>query len=271
MTDTYPETAYGNTLTAFFDDREDAEDAASRLRQLGLPDSSITMTEGRSRSEADDPNQAMGFFEALGAFFFPPEDRTVYAEGLSRGGYLLTVTGLTAAMHDDAVDILDHAGAVDIDARADSWRAEGWSGIGRETSTATGAGLAAGAGMGAAATGILANPTRPDALTDDQRMSMSRDGSLTAIDSDLAESRRNTRSTDIGLGEGGLGVGASGEARRSETDNESLPDRDLDGEQRPVSGGHGRVRSYAMEQPSSADAEPRRHRVQIVQRPTFER
>jgi uncharacterized protein (TIGR02271 family) len=57
----------------------------------------------------------------------PDEDRHTYAEGLRRGGYLVTVS-TTHANHDRAVQILDAEGTIDIDERAQAWRSEGWKG-----------------------------------------------------------------------------------------------------------------------------------------------
>lgn len=44
---------------------------------------------------------------------------------LSRGGDLLTVTGVPAEVEERALDVFDDAGAVDIDERECAWRAEG--------------------------------------------------------------------------------------------------------------------------------------------------
>jgi uncharacterized protein (TIGR02271 family) len=57
----------------------------------------------------------------------PDEDRYTYAEGLRRGGYLLSVN-VTDAQYDKALDILDDEGTIDIDERAQTWRSEGWTG-----------------------------------------------------------------------------------------------------------------------------------------------
>jgi uncharacterized protein (TIGR02271 family) len=124
---------HGATLTAMFDSRAAADSAADRLRAIGVEDASIRITEGaasETRSDVATDTQAgeKGFFEALGDFFFPDDDRYTYAEGLSRGGYLLTVTGLSADLHERAVEILDDAEAVDLDQRETEWRAAGWSG-----------------------------------------------------------------------------------------------------------------------------------------------
>jgi len=55
------------------------------------------------------------------------EDAHAYAEGINRGGTLVTVrTDETRA--GAAADILDSEGTVDMDARASDWRSSGWSG-----------------------------------------------------------------------------------------------------------------------------------------------
>ena len=63
----------------------------------------------------------------------PEEDRYAYAEGLSRGGFLVSLD-TTAANRDRILDILDDEGTVDMDAREESWRAEGWAGYQAERS-----------------------------------------------------------------------------------------------------------------------------------------
>ena len=68
-----------------------------------------------------------GFWETLKELFMPEEDRYSYAEGLRRGGYLLTVRTDTAN-YDRVVEILDRDGAVNLDERESSWRNEGWTG-----------------------------------------------------------------------------------------------------------------------------------------------
>lgn len=143
--------ASASTLTAFFDSRGEADRAVERLRDNGVSDGNIRLTEG-SEPGVDTTTSATrdkGFFESLGDMFFPDEDRAAYAEGLSRGGYLVTVSGLSAEQYDVALDILDDEGAVDLDEREASWRSEGWEGaMGRETAVA-----------GAGATGLAEGAT----------------------------------------------------------------------------------------------------------------
>ncbi len=119
-----------NTLTAFYEDRDAAEGAVERLVGAGIARGEIRLVEGND-TEADREvgisDDGKGFWEALSDFFFPGEDRAAYSEGLRRGGYLVTVTGVSAEQADTALDILDDEGSVDIDERAASWRSEGWS------------------------------------------------------------------------------------------------------------------------------------------------
>lgn len=126
------------TLSAFFDGRSEADRAMERLRAAGVSDDRIRLTEGgesvasgstaSSTSSASGRSGDRGFFESLGDLHLPQEDRHAYAEGLSRGGYLVTVSGLSTEQYDVALDILDDEGAVDLDEREASWRSEGWSG-----------------------------------------------------------------------------------------------------------------------------------------------
>jgi uncharacterized protein (TIGR02271 family) len=68
-------------------------------------------------------------------------DAHAYAEGIRRGGALVTVRASDTEV-DRIVDILDDEGTVDFDERETTWRFEGWTGAGAttaDTTTATGA------------------------------------------------------------------------------------------------------------------------------------
>lgn len=118
-----------HTVTAFFRDKSDAEEATRKLSSAGIAESNIRLVPGResdSVAATDVGDDSKGFWESLGDFFFPMDDREVYAEGLRRGGYLVTVN-VTDAQHETAVDILDDEGTIDVDEWSESWRAEGWA------------------------------------------------------------------------------------------------------------------------------------------------
>lgn len=117
-----------HTVTAFFRDKGDAESATRKLASAGIAEDNIRLVPGREPDSvaATDVDNGRGFWEALGDFFFPADDREVYAEGLRRGGYLVTVS-VTDAQHETAIDILDDDGTIDVDEWSEGWRAEGWA------------------------------------------------------------------------------------------------------------------------------------------------
>jgi hypothetical protein len=58
----------------------------------------------------------------------PDEDAQLYSEGVRRGGTLVMVRA-DDTMADDAVDVMNRYGAVDIDDRGNDYRSEGWTGF----------------------------------------------------------------------------------------------------------------------------------------------
>lgn len=122
---------YGSSrsLSAMFDSRAEADRAVEALRAAGIAD--VVLTGGENAGYTPEaparPAEERGFFEALGDFFFPDEDRYVYAEGLNRGGFLVTVSNIPPHQYETALDILDDEGAVDLEARESEWRSEGWA------------------------------------------------------------------------------------------------------------------------------------------------
>ncbi len=120
-------------VTAFFDSRTDAEEAITRLHAAGVARDGIRLTASEQDSGASHGGGTRSFPEAsnslwstLRDLFLPDEDRHTYAEGLRRGGYLVSVSA-TEADYERVIDILDDEGTIDIDERASSWRSEGWS------------------------------------------------------------------------------------------------------------------------------------------------
>jgi uncharacterized protein (TIGR02271 family) len=128
------------TVTAFFDSRSDADEAVAGLMQEGIPRANIQLVPGaEGGTMATSRQEEGGFWETLKDIFMPDEDRYTYAEGLRRGGFLVTVTGVGTAEYSRVLDILDSEGTVNLDERVESWRTEGWSGYegwsGRDTGT----------------------------------------------------------------------------------------------------------------------------------------
>jgi uncharacterized protein (TIGR02271 family) len=126
---TYEATAgTGRTITAFFDSKADADQALERLVSSGIPREYISLIPGSQPDQAKDPDDdAQGFWETLKDIFLPDEDRHAYAEGLRRGGYLISVTA-DEENYDTALDLLDDEGTIDIAERETTWRSEGWKG-----------------------------------------------------------------------------------------------------------------------------------------------
>lgn len=135
---TYGTTDQQRTITAFFENRQDANKAIERLVSAGVHRSDISLVEGAGgvTVQPSQSDEATGFWESLKDLFLPGEDRSAYAEGLRRGGYLIAVRA-SAALHEQALDILDDEGTIDINERATSWREEGWTGYGADARTMT--------------------------------------------------------------------------------------------------------------------------------------
>lgn len=136
------------TLTAFFDSRDMAQKAHDDLVALGIPRQHVRLTEGSGTPETatDTTTGGKGFWEELKDLFLPNEDRYGYAEGLARGGHLVSVQ-VEEGLYNQAVDVLDRDGAVDMDEREASWRSSGWSGYDTGTSVGLGSTGMAAAGL----------------------------------------------------------------------------------------------------------------------------
>jgi uncharacterized protein (TIGR02271 family) len=258
------------TVSAFFDDRDDALAAVEQLRGLDIAGADIRLTEGRAQSGSTTgtTQEPQDFFEMLGELFFPSDDREAYAEGLQRGGHLVTVSGVPDEDHDDVVDILDNEGAVDMDERTANWRSEGWrgsegiTGTLNDTSGITGfdeentpqrgyGGAAAGTGGMASGGGGLDDP------------------------SDVGVTGTGTSGVGTGGAIGpddmtGVRSGSSSGYGSDEETVEVVEERLRVGK-RDTSRGGVRVRSYVVEEPVSETVTLREERVDVERRPVDRR
>jgi len=172
-------------VTAFFDNEADAEAAVARIAAEGVPRDQIRMVAGNADGDvgADrltaEPREK-GFFESLADFFLPEEDRYAYAEGLGRGGFLVSLY-VTPENQDRILDILDDEGTVDMDAREESWRAEGWTGY-----QGSGAATGLGATQPSAALG-----SRADTVTGTTARATGPDGKIDVVEEKLRVGKRN--------------------------------------------------------------------------------
>ncbi|WP_270934437.1 DUF2382 domain-containing protein [Falsiroseomonas oryzae] len=124
------------TLTAMFDTRAHAERAAEALRGLNIQVSDVQVhaaSDVRSHAASDVrshdaattatvQNGGVGF-----GGLWPEEDRATYQEGLRRGGAVVSAQVAEGEL-ELAMDAMEAAGAVDLDAREAEWRSQGWTG-----------------------------------------------------------------------------------------------------------------------------------------------
>ena len=119
------------TITAFFDDRAEAEAARTRLTQSRIDVDRVQIID-KSHSSTDSggsgSSEGEGFWASLKSAFLPEEDGYAYDEGMRRGGYLLCAQ-VDEDQADEAIRLLDEGGSVDFDQRQEQWKSEGWSGF----------------------------------------------------------------------------------------------------------------------------------------------
>ena len=222
------------TITAFFDSRQDANEAIERLGRAGIARANINIVEGANRTQGASvsrDDEGPGFWEALKDLFLPDEDRATYAEGLRRGGYIVTVQA-DSAQYETAIDILDDEGTVDLDQRAQSWRQEGWTG----------------AGYGRGTTGSLSSGAIGAAST------------TTGLGTGGTTAGRSGATPTAGLDRGA-------QARTGQDEVVQIGEEELKVGKREVSHGRVRVRSYVVETPVSEQVNLRQENVQVERRP----
>jgi uncharacterized protein (TIGR02271 family) len=264
------------TVAAMFRSRTEAESAAQELaRVVGVERSQVRISpEGGATDtgyEASEPYRETGFFASLKNLFVPEEDRYAFAEGLRRGRFLVSAQ-LDEAKLSRATDVLEQAGALDIDAEETSWRQSGWKGYdvaahgaARSTTGMTQAGTAragtmtggAGAGTTAATGGGVAGTA----------------GSGTGMAGGMTGSGMSDRAmTGTGLGAGRAGVPGSTDRRAamaSEAGREEvipLAEEQLVIGKRVVERGQVRVRTYVVERPAEAQVTLRDETVEVERR-----
>ena len=220
------------SVSALFDNHADAQRAVDRLVAAGIPESHIQQVAGGSgtattASHAGDEDR-QGFWNSLGDFLFPDEDRYTYAEGLSRGGCLVTVSGVSGGEYETALDILDEEGSVNLDERAESWRSEGWGGY--EASSYASGSTASAYGTRACITGDLDSPYI--------------DKGSVGADASLQRTGELHDNETIPVVEERIRIG-----------------------KRETSHGRVRVRAYTVEEPVNESVDLREERVEIERRP----
>ena len=146
------------TLVALFDSRADADAAMQKLIQAGIDRSGISVMSGKgsryssaSTSSYDYGRDEGGFWSSLKELLMPDEDRYAYAEGLSRGGTVLTakIDSTQATLAEDVLE--SSGGSLDLETEEAGWRAAGWTGYtastGATVAPRTGTAATVGAGQ----------------------------------------------------------------------------------------------------------------------------
>ncbi len=233
------------TVTAIYDSREYANNAMLQLRQAGTTDVTLSPEDATASYATGADRPATGFWASLENMFGDTDDHGTYAEGVRRGGILLTAH-VDDTKLDDAVRILEQHGSVDLDERETTWRSEGWSG----TETALGVG-----GVGAAG-GLAAN-----------------DRDATALASTGTATRTTATATDSTLRTGSAPVtptvAATGTAARTATGEDTLQvvEEQLNVGKRAINRGKVRIHSYVVETPVSESVSLRDETVTVDRRP----
>ena len=146
------------TLVGLFDTQADATAAQAKLVSAGFAASALSLTSGSSgtssqasatsSSATTSAAPASGgfahFFESLfGSDDADDADRaghtSAYTEAFKRGSFALTVKTTSEEEANKAETILNAAGAIDVDERAEEWRKDGWTGGTALGAVATGA------------------------------------------------------------------------------------------------------------------------------------
>jgi uncharacterized protein (TIGR02271 family) len=116
-------------ITAVFDSRAQAQQAEKQLLELGIPREHVNIIDKSSReySTAAAEGTQKGVWQTIKEMFMPDEDGATYEESIRRGGFMV-IAAVDDAGSDQAIRILEEAGAVDLERRQEEWRAAGWTG-----------------------------------------------------------------------------------------------------------------------------------------------
>ncbi len=260
------------TITAMFDSRAEAERAVQAVAsEVGLDRGGVHIGSGSQGSEHE------GFLSSLKSLFVPDEDRHAYAEGMRRGGAVVTAR-VEEAYLDRAMDVLEQHGAVDLDEREAAWRREGWTGGAGEAGVVGGAaGGVVGASSDGSRTGIAAMPgattgasSAPDGAPGNPPGTMASRAVDQVAGTNISgahpenEAGRGTTAGVTGATTPAAGA-ATGTVRGGEEHIPIVEERLRVGK-REVSRGRVRVRSYVVETPVQEQVALRQEHVEVERR-----
>ena len=121
------------TITAMFDSRSEAESARQRLTASNIDADRVRIIDkdgsGGSYGNTAEDTEGKGFWAQMKELFVTEEDRHSYAEGVSRGGFLLSAE-VDEDEADRACQLLEQSSSVDFESREKQWRSDdGWTGF----------------------------------------------------------------------------------------------------------------------------------------------
>ncbi|HWI79859.1 MAG TPA: YsnF/AvaK domain-containing protein [Ramlibacter sp.] len=131
------------TVIGAFEDRDAAQRAVERLVDAGFYRDDVHVQEGASASatganrtggvdRTDDEHGMMAsirhFFASLFGDDSPAGRSGLYSEAVRRGTSVVVVDARDDDRAERAASVLHELGAIDVDERAQQWRAEGWTG-----------------------------------------------------------------------------------------------------------------------------------------------
>lgn len=236
------------TITGLFDSRAEAERTVETLvQQYGIDRNNVQVhaagTENVSAGTTDQRSEDHhGFLASMKNLFLPDEDRAVYAEGLRRGGIMVSVQ-VPDNQLDSAMDAFEQNGAVDLDTREQEWRQSGWTG-----------GNMAGATAGASIAGLTTHGG-------DAVLGASSDGTRTGVS---ATTTGSTTAAPLAA----TGSATSTTRTAAVGGEEAIPvvEERLVVGKREVTSGRVRIRAYTVETPVQEQVTLREEHVGIERR-----
>jgi uncharacterized protein (TIGR02271 family) len=282
------------TITGLFDSREEAEAVAAHLRQHdGIDPNRITIHGSSTGTTGSaDMTEDRGFWASLRELFIADQDRQVYAEGIRRGGFVVSAQ-VDDTVVEHALDVFEEHGAVDLDSREAEWRSAGWTGSqsdmagaaspagamgtaamsgtagGRDDAAGTGLPMNSSAAVGAATMGGTSTPAVGSDMTGTAPVTSA------GMTPELAGGTSDGMATGSTMGTGmgaatGTTAGAMGSSASLDgtTEEERIPivEEQLRVGKRETDRGRVRVRSYVVETPVNEAVTLRDERVYVERR-----
>jgi uncharacterized protein (TIGR02271 family) len=280
-----------HTITAMFNSRADADRAAASVRQnTALTGATVRVLpegDGETTTTTTSAHEDTGFLASLRNFFMPEEDRYGYAEGMRRGSYMVAVD-TDEAHATQVMDLLEQAGAVDLDEQEAHWRQEGWRGYEPSSSATAGSSATTGsstttgafsetpAAFGTTGTGMGTGGTAATTGTGTGISGTPVTTGSTATttgETDIPPMPANvgrtgaTGTTATGTGATGTGTARAGTTGVGTEERIPLAEETLRVGKRQVVEGRVRIRSYVVETPVEETVHLRDERVEVERRP----